>query len=60
MCGAEQAQLLVVTAFHRLLRSVQPVPVYEVYTPPIVMKTHRGHAAEGMDWEGEITLLVKT
>ena len=49
-----------VTAFHRLLRSVQPVPVYEVYTPPIVMKTHRGHAAEGMDWEGEITLLVKT
>lgn len=48
-----------VTAVHCLLRSVQPVPVYEVYIPPIVMKTHRGHAAEGIDWEGEITLLVK-
>lgn len=52
-------QLLMVTAVHCLLRSVQPVPVYEVYIPPIVMKTHRGHAAEGIDWEGEITLLVK-
>ena len=45
--------------FHHLSHSVQPVPVYEVYIPPIVMKTHRGHATEGMDWEGEISLLAK-